>query len=185
MHGDVKDQKRIAPSTTSVSNTCCILRRQGRLGSIVYQEPRNQRPHKGNPRPHPIALSGTLPSNQFHQQFTPSQYRPSSIIHHSQETMPLRPPATRSLQPRRSNLCQTRPHLAAAGSSSTSLSSTTVAVRHSSSGDSHYDPPSGWLFGVPPGQKAPKEGWENVWVYGFFGSLLFGVVGYAYKPDTS
>lgn len=51
--------------------------------------------------------------------------------------------------------------------------------------ESHYDPPSGWLFGVPPGQKYQKEGWENTWVYGFWGSLLFGVVAYAYKPDTS
>lgn len=55
------------------------------------------------------------------------------------------------------------------------------------SGDahSHYDPPSGWLWGVPPGEKSEKEGWENVWIYGFFGGLLMGVVAYAYKPDTS
>ena len=51
--------------------------------------------------------------------------------------------------------------------------------------ESHYDPPSGWLFGVPPGEKYKNEGWENTWVYGFWGSLLFGVVAYAYKPDTS
>ena len=51
--------------------------------------------------------------------------------------------------------------------------------------ESHYDPPSGWLFGVPPGQKYQKEGWENTWVYGFWGSLVLGVVAYAYKPDTS
>ncbi|KAG9230705.1 ESSS subunit of NADH:ubiquinone oxidoreductase-domain-containing protein [Amylocarpus encephaloides] len=49
----------------------------------------------------------------------------------------------------------------------------------------HYDPPSGWLFGVKPGEKAKEEGWENIWVYGFFGSLVLGVVGYAFKPDTS
>ncbi|KAK4957569.1 hypothetical protein LTR10_005536 [Elasticomyces elasticus] len=58
------------------------------------------------------------------------------------------------------------------------------------SGDSHaheeqYESPSGWLFGVKPGEKYENEGWENVWYYGFFGSLLFGVVGYCYKPDTS
>lgn len=57
----------------------------------------------------------------------------------------------------------------------------------SRSGDahSHYDPPSGWLWGIPPGEKREKEGWENVWIYGFFGGLLMGVVAYAYKPDTS
>lgn len=51
-------------------------------------------------------------------------------------------------------------------------------------GDSHYDPPTGWLFGVKPGEKYEKEGWENVTYYGFVGSLIFGVVAYAFKPDT-
>lgn len=50
---------------------------------------------------------------------------------------------------------------------------------------SHYDPPSGWLFGVPPDEKYKKEGWENIWVYGFWGSLGLAVVAYAYKPDSS
>lgn len=43
-------------------------------------------------------------------------------------------------------------------------------------GDAHgdpYDPPTGWLFGVKPGEKAEKEGWENVFYYGFFGSIAF------------
>jgi hypothetical protein len=51
--------------------------------------------------------------------------------------------------------------------------------------EDHYDPPSGWLFGVKPGEKPEKEGWENVWIWGFFGSLGLGVVAYAFKPDTS
>ncbi|TQS35388.1 hypothetical protein Golomagni_04192 [Golovinomyces magnicellulatus] len=51
--------------------------------------------------------------------------------------------------------------------------------------ESQYDPPSGWLFGVKPGERRKKEDWEDIWVYGFFGSLAFGVVGYAFKPDTS
>ncbi|KAL2047566.1 hypothetical protein ABVK25_011424 [Lepraria finkii] len=51
--------------------------------------------------------------------------------------------------------------------------------------DSHYDPPTGWLFGVPPGEKYKEEGWEKTWVWGFWGSLAFGVFAYAYKPDTS
>jgi len=58
----------------------------------------------------------------------------------------------------------------------------TRAVR---AGASEYDPPSGWLWGVKPGEKPPQEGWENIWVYGFFGSLVAGAVGYAFKPDTS
>ncbi|KAK5110361.1 hypothetical protein LTR62_006069 [Meristemomyces frigidus] len=51
--------------------------------------------------------------------------------------------------------------------------------------EDHYDTPSGWLWGVKPGEKYENEGWENVWFYGFFGSLAFGLVGYCYKPDTS
>ena len=52
-------------------------------------------------------------------------------------------------------------------------------------GDAFYDPPTGWLFGVPPGEKYKKEGWENIWVYGYWGSCLLAVVAYIYKPDTS
>ncbi|MCJ1475646.1 hypothetical protein MMC13_004309 [Lambiella insularis] len=51
--------------------------------------------------------------------------------------------------------------------------------------ESHYDPPSGWLFGVPPGEKYKKEGWEGIWVWGFWGSLGLATVAYAYKPDSS
>jgi hypothetical protein len=51
-------------------------------------------------------------------------------------------------------------------------------------GESHYDAPGGWLFGVKPGEKYEKEGWENVTYYGFVGSIIFGVVAYAFKPDT-
>ncbi|OQO12213.1 hypothetical protein B0A48_02854 [Cryoendolithus antarcticus] len=63
--------------------------------------------------------------------------------------------------------------------------STTAARQAGHAEESQYDPPGGWLFGVKPGEKPEKEGWENVWYYGFFGSLAFGVVGYWYKPDTS
>lgn len=64
------------------------------------------------------------------------------------------------------------------------LSSTTACRAGDHAHEDHYDPPTGWLFGVKPGEKYEPEGWENVWVYGFFGSMLFGVVGYCYKPDT-
>ncbi|KAL8849648.1 MAG: hypothetical protein Q9221_005415 [Calogaya cf. arnoldii] len=29
---------------------------------------------------------------------------------------------------------------------------------------SHYDPPSGWLWGIPPGEKREKEAWEGMWM---------------------
>lgn len=66
-----------------------------------------------------------------------------------------------------------------------SFSSTAELCGSDHAHESQYDPPSGWLFGVKPGEKRKKEDWEDIWVYGFFGSLAFGVVGYAFKPDTS
>ncbi|KAF2767965.1 hypothetical protein EJ03DRAFT_328697 [Teratosphaeria nubilosa] len=51
--------------------------------------------------------------------------------------------------------------------------------------EDHYETPNGWLWGVKPGDKYEGEGWENIFMYGFFGSLLFGLLGYCYKPDTS
>ncbi|KAJ5138637.1 uncharacterized protein N7515_003485 [Penicillium bovifimosum] len=62
--------------------------------------------------------------------------------------------------------------------------STGSRLRAADHGD-HYDPPTGWLFGVKPGQKYQKEGWENIWYYGFIGSLLVAGVAYVFKPDTS
>ncbi|KAJ5665955.1 uncharacterized protein N7477_008403 [Penicillium maclennaniae] len=56
---------------------------------------------------------------------------------------------------------------------------------HGGDHGSHYDPPTGWLFGIKPGQKYAKEGWEGVWYYGFIGSLLAAGVAYVFKPDTS
>jgi hypothetical protein len=47
-----------------------------------------------------------------------------------------------------------------------------------------YDPPSGWLFGVKPGEKYQKEGWEGVWYWGFYGSFALATIAYAFKPDT-
>jgi len=59
-----------------------------------------------------------------------------------------------------------------------------VARSAEGSHEEHYDPPGGWLFGVKPGEKYQDEGWEKIFVYGFFGTLALGVVGYIYKPDT-
>ncbi|WPG99497.1 Hypothetical protein R9X50_00231200 [Acrodontium crateriforme] len=67
-----------------------------------------------------------------------------------------------------------------------SFSSTAVRTGGDSHAhEDHYDAPGGWLFGVKPGENYENEGWEKIWYYGFFGSMLFGVVGYCYKPDTS
>ena len=63
--------------------------------------------------------------------------------------------------------------------------STSKSMKADHAHEDHYDPPSGWLWGIKPGEKPEKEGWENAFIYGFFGSLIFGAVAYAFKPDTS
>lgn len=51
-------------------------------------------------------------------------------------------------------------------------------------GESQFEPPSGWLWGVKPGEKPEPEGWE--WpMYLFGASLLVTGVALAFKPDTS
>ncbi|KAA8644614.1 hypothetical protein EYZ11_007993 [Aspergillus tanneri] len=63
--------------------------------------------------------------------------------------------------------------------------STRSSLRGGTGHGDHYDPPTGWLFGIKPGQKYVKEGWETMWYYGFIGSLLAAGVAYVFKPDTS
>ena len=50
--------------------------------------------------------------------------------------------------------------------------------------ESHYDPPGGWLWGLRPGEKYEKEGWE-IWAKIMSGALILTGVAYAYKPDTT
>lgn len=70
--------------------------------------------------------------------------------------------------------------------SSTASSSRTFSTSKAKlAGLPQYDPPTGWLFGVKPGEKYQKEGWENLFFYGFCGSLAIFTVAYAFKPDTS
>lgn len=61
----------------------------------------------------------------------------------------------------------------------------TTPARRSGGHGPEYDPPTGWLFGVRPGEKAEKEGWENMVYYGFCGSLVAFGIACAFKPDTS
>ncbi|KAL2063132.1 hypothetical protein VTL71DRAFT_6204 [Oculimacula yallundae] len=92
--------------------------------------------------------------------------------------------ALRALKPLSSSP-SSAPRIASTITSTRDFSATPSPRAADHAHEDHYDPPSGWLFGVKPGEKPEKEGWENVWVYGFFGSLALGVVGYAFKPDTS
>lgn len=75
----------------------------------------------------------------------------------------------------------------------TRAAATTVAsvprrtmASHSHGHESPYDQPSGWFLNQNPAEPPlKKEGWENVFFYGFFGSFFAAGVAYAYKPDTS
>lgn len=137
---------------------------------------------------HPLAIS----AHPRQRSKRTSQLRLPSTKHIRRSPMPpLRPPTY--LSKRSAFLCS---HPVRNSLQSRLLPGRTLASTHppdvsehpspeTATHESHYDPPSGWLFCVPPGQKYQKEGWENTWVYGFWGSLLFGVVAYAYKPDTS
>lgn len=50
-------------------------------------------------------------------------------------------------------------------------------------GESQFDAPGGWLWGIKPGEKPEPEGWE--WpMYIFCGSLVVAGVALAFKPDT-
>ena len=84
---------------------------------------------------------------------------------------------------------------ASAATTLSSSSSTTIARRaftssvrrqggHGGHG-SQYDPPTGWLFGVKPGEKYKPEGWEKPFFWGFCGSLIVFVCVLPFKPDTS
>lgn len=50
--------------------------------------------------------------------------------------------------------------------------------------DSHYDPPGGWLWGIRPGEKAEREGWE-IPFYVMCAGYVIAVIAYSMKEDTS
>jgi len=59
------------------------------------------------------------------------------------------------------------------------------AAQHDTHGhDSHYDPPGGWLWGLRPGEKAEREGWE-IPFYVMCGAYVVAIVAYTMKEDTS
>lgn len=50
--------------------------------------------------------------------------------------------------------------------------------------ESHYDPPGGWLWGIRPGEKAEREGWE-IPFYVMCAGYVVAVIAYSMKEDTS
>lgn len=63
--------------------------------------------------------------------------------------------------------------------------STTLRQRGGGHHESPYEPPTGWLWGVKPGEKVEKEGWENGMFYVFIPSCILLAVALAFKPDNS
>lgn len=59
-----------------------------------------------------------------------------------------------------------------------------TTARRQGGGGMQYDPPTGWLWGVRPGEKYQNEGWEGPFFYGFWGSIIVFAIAYAWKPDT-
>lgn len=59
-----------------------------------------------------------------------------------------------------------------------------MSARRQGGGKLEFEPPTGWLWGVKPGEKAEAEGWE--WpMYIFLGGLAATGVALAFKPDTT
>lgn len=62
--------------------------------------------------------------------------------------------------------------------------SVTARQRGGHGNESQFDPPTGWLWGIKPGEKPEPEGWE--WpMYLFGASLVATGIALAYKPDTT
>ncbi|KAF9910747.1 hypothetical protein BX616_010791 [Lobosporangium transversale] len=62
-----------------------------------------------------------------------------------------------------------------------------VAQLRRGGGHEGYNLPTGYLFNekpLPLGTKRVKEDWENLYFYGFMGSMVLGTVLVYYKPDT-
>lgn len=127
------------------------------------------------PPPRPQILRITLSHRTTSSPFPPSIAR--STIHHSIRPSTLLHPSTTRLPLTRT---------LASHSAAQEGEHQHHEEGHEEHGhESHYDPPGGWLWGRPPGEKYQKEGWENTMIYGYMGSLALALVLYAYKPDTS
>ncbi|KAK5099455.1 hypothetical protein LTS08_006037 [Lithohypha guttulata] len=107
---------------------------------------------------------------------------------------PLRQVATRSTRPAFITRIVSRPTASVKQYSTTPrLLATTaqtkgdhnaVHAEHDPHHDSHYDPPGGWLWGLRPGEKAEREGWEIPLYFGCAGYVI-AVIAYSMKEDTS
>lgn len=119
-------------------------------------------------------------SAQVIQDHSPLPHHPTT--HLTADTM-ITPRPTAAL--RAANAISTSTRAAATSQARSFTTSKPQRAADHGAHEDHYDPPTGWLWGLDPSKKHEKEGWENIFFYGFFGSLGLGVVAYAFKPDTS
>jgi len=95
--------------------------------------------------------------------------RPTTSLLHSTQT---------------ARLALTRPSIRTATTAHNEHRGDDTHGHHGSGHDDHFDPPSGWLWGIRPGEKYEKEGWEGLaWV--FVASWVIAVAAYTMKEDTS
>ena len=110
-----------------------------------------------------------------------SSFSSSSHSKHTPSTpysLPLSKPTSTSIPAR-------QPTTSSSNSSQRLFS--TSSISHSGGGHSEgdsFNPPGGWLWGIPPGEKYQREGWERIWGWGMGGVCVVAVVGWVYKPDT-
>ena len=109
--------------------------------------------------------------------------RPSPLTPNPVQSIMSAPRALRSLARPASTLLRAAP-LARAATPIAARGFSQSLAKRGGGGDHHYDAPSGWLFGVKPGEKYEKEGWENVTFYVFIPMMVIFVGVYAFKPDT-
>lgn len=124
----------------------------------------------------------------------PSTYR-ASLLSPTTTMSHLRQAAARLSRPVFRTQIISRPSTATRHFSTTPriLASTTAAktgdhasehADHGHGHESHYDPPGGWLWGIRPGEKAEREGWE-IPFYVMCAGYVVAVIAYSMKEDTS
>jgi hypothetical protein len=152
------------------------LRHPKSLPSLSVPVPLRRRPAN---RPNSM-LNDLSPSTSTNPSTPTTLPQPLPTVTGASLTMPLVRPTTGSGLVR-----------SAKASKQSSVRNTKSATRHLSTTSAkqaghapQYDPPTGWLFGVQPGTKPKKEGWENLMIYGYGGGIVAVCVAYMFKPDT-
>ena len=125
-----------------------------------------------------------LPTSTFSRLLT---QRPIHTIRSTHFTTPTRPAYTITTYPQSRSYATDQPVTA---TSSDTHKGSDGGAQHGDHGhgghhEDHYDPPGGWLWGIRPGEKYEKEGWENIMFYLYVPTIIVGVAVYVNKEDTT